>query len=110
MHEKDGPDEDGQLDEGSEARIEPHGEKGAAHQVRRDHVYGQSRESEARLRGAQQSLQPALRHQQGKPPKKQAGPQVHAEGVENEVALGFKTAKHRREAWVGEYGEQVCNK
>ena len=94
MHEKDRPAENGQLDEGGEARVEAHGEKGPAHQVGPDHVHGQPGESESRLRGAHQLLQSTVRGEQCQAPKKQARAQIHAEGIENKVALGLKTAEH----------------
>lgn len=96
MHEKDRPAENGELGERGEARVEAHGEEGPAHQVGPDHVHGQPGESEARLRGAHQLLQSTVRGEQGQASKKQARAQIHAEGIEDEVALGFKTAEHGR--------------
>ena len=65
MDQEDGSDENGELDEGGEARVQSHGEECPPNQVSGRHVDREPREAESRLRGSQQLLQSALRGQQG---------------------------------------------
>lgn len=98
VDEKDGPGENGDLNEGGDASIEPDRQAGPSNEVGRCDVDGQPSESQAWLRRADQLLQPARRRQQDEAPKEQAGAQVDPKGVENEVALCFEAAEHRHGA------------